>query len=351
MTAMLDEIIHYPHLGDIDYKAKDFKPDNDVRWCSGCGGYSILAQVQKVFATLGVPKEKGVFVSGIGCSSRFPYYMDVYGLHAIHGRAIAIASGLKISRPDLSVWVATGDGDCMSIGGNHLIHGCRRNIDLNVIMFNNEIYGLTKGQYSPTSHSGQVTRSSPLGVLDHPFNPMGLVLGSGATFVARGVDSDTNLLRQLFERAGTHKGFSFVEVYTNCVIFNDGAFDGFRGKETRKEKTILLEHGKPLIFGENHDKGIRLDGFKPTVVSLTDGSYSVNDLLVHDEKDSTLAYILANMTYNSELPRPLGVFQAIDIPTYDQKMADLVVSEQQKKGSDLQKLLYGNDFWEIQGKH
>jgi 2-oxoglutarate ferredoxin oxidoreductase subunit beta len=347
MTAMLDEIIHYPHLGEIDYKPKDFKPDNDVRWCSGCGGYSILAQVQKVFSTLGVPKEKGVFVSGIGCSSRFPYYMDVYGVHAIHGRALPIASGLKIARPDLSVWVATGDGDCMSIGGNHLIHSCRRNIDLNVIVFNNEIYGLTKGQYSPTSQTGQVTRSSPLGVLDNPFNPMGLALGSGASFVARGVDSDTNLLRQLFERAGAHKGFSFIEVYTNCVIFNDGAFDGFRGKETRKEKTILLEHGKPLIFGENHDKGIRLDGFKPTVVSLTD--YSVNDLLVHDEKDSTLAYILANMTYNSELPRPLGVFQALDLPTYDQRMTDLVASEQQRKGGDLQKLLYGNDSWEIRG--
>jgi len=349
MTAMLDEIINYPHLGALDYTPKDFKPDVDVRWCSGCGGYSILAQVQKVMPSLGIPKEKGVFISGIGCSSRFPYYMDVYGVHAIHGRALPIASGLKIARPDLSIWVATGDGDCMSIGGNHFIHACRRNIDLNVLMFNNEVYGLTKGQYSPTSQVGQITKSSPLGVLDNPFNPVALALGSSAGFVARGLDSDPNSLRHLFERAAKHQGFAFVEIYTNCVIFNEGAFDHFRTKETRKDKTITLEHGKPLVFGEKSDKGIRLDGFKPVVVSLTEGHYSVNDLLVHDEKDSTLAFILANMTFNSELPRPIGVFQAIEIPSYEARMTDLIRREQEKKGSDIKKLMFGNEFWEIKG--
>lgn len=346
MSTVLEEIINYPHLGSVDYTAKDFKPENDVRWCSGCGGYSILAQVQKIMPTLGIPKEKFAFISGIGCSSRFPYYMDVYGVHAIHGRAVAIASGLKVARPDLSVWIATGDGDCMSIGGNHFIHACRRNIDLNILMFNNEVYGLTKGQFSPTSQVGQITRSSPLGVLDNPFNPTSLALGSSATFVARAVDSDPNSLRVLFERAARHKGTAFVEIYTNCVIFNDGAFDSFRGKETRKDKTIFLEHGKPLIFGENNDKGIRLDGFKPKAVSLSDG-YSVDDLLVHNEQDSTLAFILSHMTADPSLPRPLGVFQAIEVPSYEGRMTDLIAREQEKKGSDLHKLLRGSDSWVI----
>lgn len=346
MSTVLEDVVNYPHLGAVDYTAKDFKPDVDVRWCSGCGGYSILAQVQKIMPTLGIPKEKFAFISGIGCSSRFPYYMDVYGVHAIHGRAVAIASGLKIARPDLSVWVATGDGDCMSIGGNHLIHACRRNIDLNILMFNNEVYGLTKGQFSPTSQVGQITRSSPLGVLDNPFNPTSLALGSGATFVARGVDSDTNMLRILFERAARHKGTTFVEIYTNCVIFNDGAFESFRGKETRKDMTIFLEHEKPLIFGEHLDKGIRLDGFKPKVVSLSEG-YSVNDLLVHNERDSTLAFILSNMTGDPALPRPLGIFRAIDVPCYEARITDLIQRERETKGSDLNKLLRGKDSWTI----
>jgi 2-oxoglutarate ferredoxin oxidoreductase subunit beta len=346
VSTVLEEIINYPHLGAVDYTAKDFKPENDVRWCSGCGGYSILAQVQKIMPTLGIPKEKFAFISGIGCSSRFPYYMDVYGVHAIHGRAVAIASGLKVARPDLSIWVATGDGDCMSIGGNHFIHACRRNIDLNILMFNNEVYGLTKGQFSPTSQVGQVTRSSPLGVLDNPFNPTSLALGSGASFVARAVDSDTGALRYLFERAARHKGTAFVEIYTNCVIFNDGAFDSFRGKETRKDKTISLEHGKPLVFGENNDKGIRLDGFTPKAVSLSDG-YSVDDLLVHNEQDSTLAFILSNMTMDASLPRPLGVFKAIEAPSYEERMTDLIQREREKKGSDLYKLLCGSDSWVI----
>ncbi len=348
MKNLLDQMISRPHEGSMIYEPKDFKPDVDVRWCAGCGGYSILSPVQRVMPDLGIPKEKIAFISGIGCSGRFPYYMDVYGFHGIHGRAIAIASGLKIARPDLSVWVATGDGDNMSIGGNHFIHGCRRNVDLKVIMFNNEVYSLTKGQYSPTSHRGQVTKSSPLGALDEPFNPAILALGSGASFVARGFDKDRKFIQHLLERAAAHKGFSFIEIYTNCVIFNDGAFDEFSRKDVRDEKTVVLEHGKPLIFGENRDKGIKLDGFKPVVVSLADGKYSIDDLLVHDEKDSTLAFILGNMTYDSTLPRPIGVFQAIERPSYESSVTAQIEHEISKKGKgDLMQLMKGDDYWDV----
>ena len=347
MKTQLDEIIKSRN-GNQVFTPKDLKVDIDVRWCAGCGSYAILSQSQKVMPDIGVSKEKIVFVSGIGCSGRFPYYMDVYGFHSIHGRALAIATGLKIARSDLSVWVATGDGDCMSIGGNHLIHACRRNIDINVLMFNNEVYSLTKGQYSPTSKSGQITKSSPLGALDDPFNPVALALGSGATFVARGYDKDSKQMNQLFKRAAEHKGISFVEVYTNCIIYNDGAFDEFTRKDTRKEKTVVLEHGKPLVFGENEDKGIKLDGFKPVVVSLTDGEYTKDDLLVHDEKDSTLAFILANMTYNENVPRPMGVFQSLDKPSYDQKADWQIEHLIEKEGEGkLDELLKGGDFWEI----
>lgn len=348
MNTVVDEIAYRQHVGTVEYTPKDFKAGIDVRWCAGCGGYSILAQVQRIMPTLGIPKEKIAFISGIGCSSRFPYYMDVFGVHSLHGRAIAIASGLKIARPDLSLWIATGDGDCMSIGGNHFIHACRRNINLNVLMFNNEVYSLTKGQYSPTSQQGQVTKSSPLGVLDDPFNPASLALGSGASFVARGYDGDPKYLQFLFERAAKHNGFSFIEIYTNCVIYNDGAFDLFTRKDTRNEHSVLLEHGKPLIFGDNKDKGIKLDGFTPTVVSITDGKYSVDDLLVHNEQDSTLAFILANMTYNPEMPRPMGVFQAIERTTYEQKVEDQIAYYSGKPGAGkLENLLIDEDSWEI----
>ncbi|MFA6570008.1 MAG: 2-oxoacid:ferredoxin oxidoreductase subunit beta [Bacteroidota bacterium] len=348
MTTMIDNIINMPHTGISEYTAKDFKAPIDVRWCAGCGGYSILAQVQRIMPKLGVPKEKIVFISGIGCSSRFPYYMDVYGVHSLHGRALPIASGLKVARPDLTVWVATGDGDCMSIGGNHLIHTARRNVDLNVVMFNNEVYSLTKGQYSPTSQLGQITKSSPLGVLDDPFNPTTLALGAGSGFVARGYDGDPKMMQLLLERAATHKGFAFVEIYTNCVIYNDGAFDLFTNKTTRKENTVMLEHGKPLIFGENNDKGIKLDGFRPTVVSITDGKYSADDLLVHNENDSTLAFVLANMTYAPELPRPLGVFQAIERPSYDYKVTAQIEHYMKTPGAgDINALMRGEDSWEI----
>lgn len=348
MNYEIDKIVGLPFNSSVELTPKDFKVGIEVRWCSGCGGYSILSQVQRILPTLGISKEKIVFVSGIGCSSRFPYYIDTYGFHSIHGRALAIASGLKFARPDLSVWVPTGDGDCMSIGGNHFIHACRRNIDINVLMFNNEIYSLTKGQYSPTSKHGQVTKTSPMGVVDNPFNPAALALGAGASFVARAVDSDVKQLAYMCERAAKHKGISFVEVYANCVIFNDGAFENFRNKSLAKEYTVNLEHGKPLIFGENGNKGIKMDGHKPVVFDINEGNNSVNDAIVHNEKDTTLAFILANMSFNPELPRPMGVFQAIDIPTYDTEAVEQIESAQSKSGKeiDINDFLRGREYWQ-----
>ncbi len=348
MTTYLDKVVQIPHQGIEKLTAKDLKANIDVRWCSGCGGYAILNQTQKIMADLGYAKEKLVFISGIGCSSRFPYYMDIYGMHTMHGRALAIASGLSTARPDLAVWIATGDGDCMSIGGNHLIHAARRNVNLKILMFNNAVYSLTKGQYSPTSLPGQVTKSSPLGVLDDPFNPAALALGAGASFVARCYDRDVQMMRHIYDRAGRHNGFAFVESYANCVIFNDGAFDLYTKKETRNEHSVYLEHGKPLIFGNNSDKGIKLDGFTPVIVSLEDGQHSVNDLLVHNEKDATLAFILANMTYSEDLPRPMGVFQAIERPTYEQKVKEQIGYYQEKyPDANTQSLMYGEDSWEL----
>ncbi|MDP4934183.1 MAG: 2-oxoacid:ferredoxin oxidoreductase subunit beta, partial [Salibacteraceae bacterium] len=265
------------------YSSKDFASDQDVRWCPGCGDYSILKQMQSTLAEAGISKEDTVFVSGIGCSSRFPYYMDTYGIHSIHGRATAVASGLKASRPDLSVWVITGDGDSLSIGGNHLIHLLRRNFDLNVLMFNNEIYGLTKGQYSPTSPKGQVTKSTPMGSLDHPFNPAALALGAQATFIARSMDRDPKHMRDVLAAANAHRGTSFIEIYQNCNVFNDGAFEVYTDKSTKADTTLILEEGKPMIFGANQDKGVRLNGLKPEVVALTD--FSAEDLWIHDSKD------------------------------------------------------------------
>ena len=281
------------------YTAKDFSSGQDVRWCPGCGDYSILAQTQRVMPDLGIPKHKMVFVSGIGCSSRFPYYMDTYGFHGIHGRATVIASGLKIARPDLSVWVVTGDGDGMSIGGNNFIHLMRRNLDINVLLFNNQIYGLTKGQYSPTSEKGKVTKSTPYGSIDYPFNPAALALGSSATFVARTLDRDPKHMQGVIKRAAEHRGTSFVEVYQNCNVFNDGAFFLFTEKESKDDNVVFIEHGKPLVFGKEKDKGIRLNGFTPEVVSLKDGSFSVNDLLVHNEKDTTLFRSRASVSTDS----------------------------------------------------
>ncbi|HOY49030.1 MAG TPA: 2-oxoacid:ferredoxin oxidoreductase subunit beta, partial [Flavobacteriales bacterium] len=292
------------------FTAKDLVTDQDVRWCPGCGDYSILKQVQTVLPELGLKREEIVFISGIGCSSRFPYYMETYGMHSIHGRATAIASGLKATRPDLSVWIITGDGDSLSIGGNHFIHLLRRNFDVNVLLFNNEIYGLTKGQYSPTSELGKVTKSSPMGSVDHPFNPLALVMGADGTFVARSMDRDPIHMRTILKRAHAHKGTSLVEIYQNCNVFNDGAFEVFTEKSSKADETIMVEHGQPLIFGAQKDKGILLDGYTPRVVSLND--VSANDLWIHDEHNRAKANLLVRFfddaSVEGHFPRPFGVF-------------------------------------------
>jgi len=335
---------------EIKLTAKDFASDQDVRWCPGCGDYSILAQVQRSLPDLGYKKEDIVWISGIGCSSRFPYYMDTFGFHTIHGRAPAIASGLKISRPDLSVWVATGDGDLMSIGGNHFIHACRKNIDLNILMFNNRIYGLTKGQYSPTSEKGKVTKSTPFGSIDYPFNPLSLALGADASFVARSLDRNTKHLKEMIHRAAGHKGTSFIEIYQNCNIFNDGAFEKLTNKKTRAETVVYLEHDKPLLFGENNSKGIKLDGFKPVIVDLTDGKHSIEDVWVHDEFDANpiRSFILAHLKKKKKMPTPIGVFKEIAKPTYDEGVETQINNVIKAKGKgDLKSLLYSGNTWEV----
>ena len=330
--------------------AKDFVTDQEVRWCPGCGDYSIIKQVQTVMPDLGIPREQIVFISGIGCSSRFPYYMETFGMHSIHGRATAVASGLKASRPELSVWIVTGDGDSLSIGGNHLIHLLRRNFNINVLLFNNEIYGLTKGQYSPASPMGSITKSSPMGSVDHPFNPLALCLGADATFVARSMDRDPIHLREVLKRANAHNGTSMVEIYQNCNVFNDGVFEVFTEKAPKKINTLMVEHGKPLIFGENSDKGIKLDGFKPMVVNLSD--VSANDLWIHDEKDSVKAGMLVRFfdkpSSEHYLPRPFGVFYTEDRFCYEDAMVAQLEEAISKKGKgDLDALLKGNNTWTI----
>ena len=331
---------------------KDFAPDLDVRWCPGCGDYSILKQVQTIFPELGVEKEDFVFISGIGCSSRFPYYMDTYGIHSIHGRATAIASGLKAVRPDLDVWVVTGDGDALSIGGNHFIHLLRKNFNLNVLLFNNQIYGLTKGQYSPTSEAGKITKSTPYGSVEQPFNPAELALGANGTFVARTLDRDPKHMKTILTKAHEHKGTSFVEIYQNCPVFNDGAFFQYSEKETKKIEALYLEHGKPLIFGDSEDKGIRFQGFEPVVVDLKNDNVSVSELWIHDEKDKIKANILAGFAdYNKDgnhLPRPFGILFSSDRPAYEDIMANQIESVIKKKGRpSLNKILSGDKTWEI----
>ena len=331
--------------------AKDFATDQEVRWCPGCGDYSILAQVQKVMPTLGIPRENIVFISGIGCSSRFPYYMNTFGMHSIHGRATAVASGLKATRPELSVWIITGDGDSLSIGGNHTIHLLRRNFDVNILLFNNQIYGLTKGQYSPTSEEKKITKSTPMGSIDHPFNPAALALGADATFVARTMDRDPKHLQAMLLRANAHKGSSFLEIYQNCNIFNDGAFEIFTEKGTKPVETLFLETGKPLLFGANNEKGIKLDGFKPVVVDLTQG-HSADDCWIHDEKDIYKAQILSrifdDVHIEGHLPRPFGVFYETDRPCYEDVMKAQLEEASARKPADLDKLLRGNEVWTIQ---
>ena len=335
---------------EVKLTAKDFASDQDVRWCPGCGDYSILAQVQRTFPDIGIKKENIVWISGIGCSSRFPYYMDTFGFHSIHGRAAAIASGLKISRPELSVWVATGDGDLLSIGGNHFIHTCRKNVDLKILLFNNRIYGLTKGQYSPTSEKGKITKSTPYGSVDYPFNPISLALGAEASFIARSIDRDPKHMQEMIKRAAEHKGTAFIEIFQNCNIFNDGAFELLTDKDTKLDHVLTLEHGKPMIFGKDKDKGIKLDGFKPVVVDLKDGKNSVNDLLVHDEKDESpvRACILSHLTDDPEMPTPIGVIRQIIKPTYDEGVAKQIEAVTKKKGKgDLEKLLFSGSTWEV----
>ena len=330
--------------------SKDFSSDQEVRWCPGCGDYSVLAQVQKVMPTLGIPRENIVFISGIGCSSRFPYYMNTFGMHSIHGRATAVASGLKASRPELSVWIITGDGDSLSIGGNHTIHLLRRNFDVNILLFNNQIYGLTKGQYSPTSEEKKITKSTPMGSIDHPFNPAALALGADATFVARTMDRDPKHLQAMLLRANAHKGASFLEIYQNFNIFNDGAFEIFTEKGSKATETLFLEQGKPLVFGANNDKGIKLDGFKPIIIDFAQG-FSADDCWVHDEKDIYKAQILTRIfddpQMEGHLPRPFGVFYQTDRPCYEDVMAAQLEEAASRKPADLDKLLKGNEVWTI----
>ena len=328
-------------------KRQDFVSDQDVRWCPGCGDYAILAQIQKIFPTFGIPKENFLVVSGIGCSSRFPYYMDTFGFHSIHGRAPALASGAKLANPDLSVWVVTGDGDSMSIGGNHFIHVLRRNIDMNILMFNNRIYGLTKGQYSPTSELGKVTKSTPMGSLDYPFNPPQLALGASGTFIARTIDREQKHMSTIFQAANDHCGTSFIEIYQNCNIFNDGAFSDLTEKITKNEIQLVLEHGKPMVFGVDKDKGLILDGSNFKVVKLGK-NYSLDDVLIHNMRDKNLAMLLSEITYIPELPVPIGILFKEDKPTYDKMMAEQIQEAIQSKGTpDLKKLLLGNNSWDI----
>ncbi len=330
-------------------KPSDYASDQDVRWCPGCGDYSILAQMKKVMANLQIPREKLVFISGIGCSSRFPYYMDSYGMHSIHGRAPGFATGLKAVAPELQVWVITGDGDGLSIGGNHFMHCIRRNMDVNVVLFNNRIYGLTKGQYSPTSRLGAVTKSSPMGAIDNPLHPLSIAIGCEGTFVARSVDTHVKHLGYVLQRAAEHKGTSFIEVYQNCVVFNDGAFDYATNRNEKAETTIELEHGKPLIFGKDRDKGIRLNGMEPEVVQLGKG-ITEDDLLFHNEQspEPSLAYLLSRMRYPA-FPEPIGVFRAVDRPRYDLELnRQIEVARVAKGEGDLQELLNSGETWTVE---
>ncbi|MHB8580296.1 MAG: 2-oxoacid:ferredoxin oxidoreductase subunit beta [Ignavibacteriaceae bacterium] len=335
---------------EIKYSSKDFATSQDVRWCPGCGDYAILAAMQRIAPELGIKKEKMVWVSGIGCSSRFPYYMETYGMHSIHGRAPAIATGVKINNPDLSVWVATGDGDLLSIGGNHFIHACRRNIDIKILLFNNKIYGLTKGQYSPTSEKGKKTKSTPFGSVDFPFNPLTLSIGAGASFIARALDRDPKHLQSIIKRAAAHKGTSFIEIYQNCNIFNDGAFELYTEKESKADNTIMLEHGKPMVFGKNMDKGIVLDGLTPKIVRIDGGEFSINDLWVHDEFDKSpaRASLLSEFQDLEGFPHPIGVIREINKTTYDEEFYNQINNVKKQKGEgNLKKLLFTGNMWTV----
>ncbi|MFD0332513.1 2-oxoacid:ferredoxin oxidoreductase subunit beta [Streptomyces erythrogriseus] len=338
---------------ELTLTAKDFKSDQEVRWCPGCGDYAVLAAVQGFMPELGLARENIVFVSGIGCSSRFPYYMNTYGMHSIHGRAPAIATGLATSRRDLSVWVVTGDGDALSIGGNHLIHALRRNVNLKILLFNNRIYGLTKGQYSPTSEVGKITKSTPMGSLDAPFNPVSLAIGAEASFVARTVDSDRKHLTEVLRQAAEHPGTALVEIYQNCNIFNDGAFEVLKDRQQAEEAVIRLEHGQPIRFGADNGKGVVRDPATGDLKAVTVTPGNEADILVHDAHNAspTTAFALSRLADPDTLHHtPIGVFRSVDRPVYDTLMADQLDTavDQHGKG-DLAALLTGNDTWTVAG--
>jgi len=329
---------------------KDFASDQEVRWCPGCGDYAILAAVQNFFPELGIPPHKIAFITGIGCSGRFVYYMDTYGMHSIHGRAPAIATGLATARPDLSVWIVTGDGDSLSIGGNHLIHALRRNVNLKILMFNNQIYGLTKGQYSPTSEEGKVTKSTPFGSLDHPFNPVALALGAEAAFVARTIDNDRQHLTQVLRQAAAHQGTAFVEIYQNCNVFNDGAFDLLREKAHGAQRNqIRLEQGKPVVFGENGERCVAKQDDGTLAIQETAGTPD-DRVYVHDahRESPAMAFVLAHLSRGPTEPTPVGVFRDVERPVYGEMMTRQIDRATERLGSgDLGKLLHSGDTWEV----
>ena len=334
--------------GDVKLTKKDFATDQEVRWCPGCGDYAILSAVQQVFPDLGIPKEQFVVVSGIGCSSRFPYYMNTFGFHTIHGRAPAVATGIKVAKPELSVWIATGDGDSLSIGGNHIMHLVRRNVDVKVLLFDNRIYGLTKGQYSPTSEVGKRTKSTPFGSIDPPFNPISLALGAGANFVARSVDVYTPHLKETLKRAAAHEGTAFIQIFQNCNIFNDHAFDEFREKAVREDNLLHLEHGKPLVFGKDRNRGIRMTGcYRPEVVELG-GDVDEQDLIVHDEAGSLAYSFMLSRLAPPEFPMPVGVIRRIEAPTFEREVHVQIEQLSEKLGpADLEKVIRSGDVWEV----
>lgn len=329
------------------YKKKDFVSDQEVKWCPGCGDYAILSSVQLAMTKIGKKKEEICFVSGIGCSSRFPYYMDTYGMHTIHGRAPGFASGLKLANPDLEVWIITGDGDGLSIGGNHLIHILRRNLNVNIILFNNEIYGLTKGQYSPTSDPGLVTKSSPYGSIDRPFSIASLTIGAGVTFFAKTIDTDPKHMMEVFKAASEHNGTSMIEVYQNCIIFNDKVHDDYTNRMKRDDTTLRLEHGKPMIFGKDKNKGIRWTGDRPEVVDVGEGGVPESEIMVHDENDIFKAHMLSAF-HHPEFPVPLGVLRQVERPVYEEGVVAQIKMVEDKKGpGDMSALLKSGETWDV----
>ncbi len=330
-----------------DLTKADFVSDQTVRWCPGCGDYAILSGVQKLMPQLGIEKEKMVFVSGIGCSSRFPYYMNTYGFHTLHGRAPALATGIKLANPDLSVWIVTGDGDALSIGGNHLLHILRRNLDVNILLVNNQIYGLTKGQYSPTSLPGKVTKSSPAGSIEEAVNPIAFAAAAGATFIARCLDTDVKELQRCLHAAASHKGTSFVEIYQNCNIFNDGAFSKISDRKESAETTVRLEEGKPLVFGKERNKALVFDNMSPKIVEL-ENELEAKKLPVHDSTaGSAYTYLLSQLTY-PDFPVPMGIFRQESKPTYEDQSEQQIADYTKKHGTgDIKQLLEGNDTWQV----